>query len=68
MIAVVARVMPSWIAIHGSSPQKRKTAKLSVSSRVPRGIRITTEKTKVKRASIHSGCTKDHRKPITEPA
>jgi hypothetical protein len=29
---------------------------------------ITVLKRKVKRARLHSGCTNDHRKPITEPA
>ena len=68
VIAVVARMMPSCAAIHGSNPQKRKIAKWSVRSPIPGDTFITVLNRNVKRARLHSGCTKDHRKPITEPA
>jgi len=67
-LALVARMIPSWTAIHGSSPQKTKTAKLAVRSPIPGETFITVLKRNVKSARLHSGWTKDHKKPITEPA
>jgi hypothetical protein len=61
-------MIPSCTAIHGNKPQKRKIAKFSVRSPMPGDTFMTVLNKKVKRARLHSGWTKDHRKPITEPA